>query len=257
MQQVYRTIDSAASSKAVFLLRVKVVPVKYVLKRFMRRVNVVISHFIAINCAAIPKDLIESELFGHVKGGVYRRGNRPSERGWASDGGTLFMMKLCEMDLELQTKLLRFIRTRHLPKSRFVEDEKCRCSFLFVRPTAIAGKKFRRAFRRFVLSFVRDSSALATIAWAWWRCHRDCVLTARIYVRGRGQSVCAFCSRKCLIVSISMNGLVMYVSCKTCCEMLWYWTMVKCGAQHVAATTKPANWKQSTLEREAEWRHHS
>ncbi|GAM72101.1 regulatory protein luxO [Vibrio sp. JCM 19236] len=67
--------------------------------------------FIALNCAAIPKDLIESELFGHVKGAF--TGASTDRKGAAelADGGTLFLDELCEMELDLQTKLLRFIQT--------------------------------------------------------------------------------------------------------------------------------------------------
>ncbi|MDF5468743.1 sigma-54 factor interaction domain-containing protein, partial [Vibrio parahaemolyticus] len=67
--------------------------------------------FIAINCAAIPKDLIESELFGHVKGAFTGAANDRQGAAELADGGTLFLDELCEMDLDLQTKLLRFIQT--------------------------------------------------------------------------------------------------------------------------------------------------
>ncbi|MCB1475605.1 MAG: sigma-54-dependent Fis family transcriptional regulator [Rhodobiaceae bacterium] len=66
---------------------------------------------IAINCAAIPRDLMESELFGHVRGaftGAHE--DRPGAAELA-DGGTLFLDEICEMDLALQTKLLRFVQS--------------------------------------------------------------------------------------------------------------------------------------------------
>ena len=67
--------------------------------------------FIAMNCAAIPRDLIESEMFGHRKGAF--TGALQDREGAAAlaDGGTLFLDELCEMDLDLQAKLLRFIQT--------------------------------------------------------------------------------------------------------------------------------------------------
>ncbi|MEX2128385.1 MAG: sigma-54 dependent transcriptional regulator [Xanthobacteraceae bacterium] len=67
--------------------------------------------FIAINCSAIPKELMESEVFGHVKGaftGAYEE--RPGAAELAH-GGTLFLDEICEMDLALQAKLLRFAQT--------------------------------------------------------------------------------------------------------------------------------------------------
>jgi len=67
--------------------------------------------FVAINCGAIPKDLMESEIFGHVKGAF--TGALTDRDGAASraDDGTLFLDEICEMELGLQTKLLRFIQT--------------------------------------------------------------------------------------------------------------------------------------------------
>ena len=67
--------------------------------------------FVALNCAAIPRELMESEIFGHRKGSF--TGAVENREGAASmaNGGTLFLDELCEMDLELQSKLLRFIQT--------------------------------------------------------------------------------------------------------------------------------------------------
>ena len=67
--------------------------------------------FIAINCAAIPKDLIESEIFGHVRGAFTGAVADRIGAARAADGGTLFLDEICEMDLALQGKLLRFIQT--------------------------------------------------------------------------------------------------------------------------------------------------
>ncbi len=67
--------------------------------------------FIAINCSAIPKELMESEIFGHVKGaftGAHE--DRPGAAELAH-GGTLFLDEICEMDFALQAKLLRFAQT--------------------------------------------------------------------------------------------------------------------------------------------------
>jgi DNA-binding NtrC family response regulator len=67
--------------------------------------------FIALNCGAIPSDLLESEVFGHLKGSFTGAiADKPGAAA-AADGGTLFLDEICEMDLNLQTKLLRFLQT--------------------------------------------------------------------------------------------------------------------------------------------------
>lgn len=67
--------------------------------------------FIALNCAAIPENLIESEIFGHMKGAF--TGAQEARKGAASqaNGGTLFLDEICEMDIGLQAKILRFLQT--------------------------------------------------------------------------------------------------------------------------------------------------
>lgn len=67
--------------------------------------------FIALNCGAIPADLLESEVFGHLKGSFTGAINDKMGAAAAAHGGTLFLDEICEMDLALQTKLLRFLQT--------------------------------------------------------------------------------------------------------------------------------------------------
>jgi len=67
--------------------------------------------FIALNCGAIPQDLLESEVFGHLKGSFTGAISDKPGAAAAADGGTLFLDEVCEMAPALQTKLLRFLQT--------------------------------------------------------------------------------------------------------------------------------------------------
>ncbi|MDQ2064780.1 sigma-54 dependent transcriptional regulator [Xinfangfangia sp. CPCC 101601] len=67
--------------------------------------------FIALNCGAIPPDLLESEVFGHMKGSFTGAITDKPGAAAAADGGTLFLDEICEMAPHLQTKLLRFLQT--------------------------------------------------------------------------------------------------------------------------------------------------
>ncbi len=117
MQAVYRVIESAAPSKATVFITGESGTGKEIcagaIHQASSRRN---GAFIAINCAAIPKDLIESELFGHIKGAF--TGALAEREGAAelADGGTLFLDEICEMNLDLQSKLLRFIQTGSIQK---------------------------------------------------------------------------------------------------------------------------------------------
>ena len=79
---------------------------------------------IAVNCAAIPRELVESELFGYEKGAHSTAQVRKVGLVEAADGGTLFLDEIGEMPLELQSKLLRFLQDRRfspLGSTRVVE----------------------------------------------------------------------------------------------------------------------------------------
>ena len=67
--------------------------------------------FVALNCSAIPRDLMESEIFGHMRGAFTGAVEHRAGAAEAADGGTLFLDEIAEMDLGLQAKLLRFVQT--------------------------------------------------------------------------------------------------------------------------------------------------
>ncbi|MBN7815321.1 sigma-54-dependent transcriptional regulator [Algoriphagus pacificus] len=71
-------------------------------------------NFVAVNMAAIPKDLIESELFGYEKGAFTGAVSRKIGKFEEASGGTIFLDEIAEMDLNLQSKLLRVLQEREL-----------------------------------------------------------------------------------------------------------------------------------------------
>jgi len=111
MQQLLQRVAKVASSQASVLINGESGTGKEVIARALHRGSAR-SHgpFIAVNCAAIPKDLIESELFGHLRGSF--TGAVKDRRGKFSlaDGGTLFLDEIGELPIDLQPKLLRVLQ---------------------------------------------------------------------------------------------------------------------------------------------------
>ncbi|QCI65726.1 sigma-54-dependent transcriptional regulator [Phreatobacter stygius] len=112
MLAVYDQIRRIAPSRApVFVTGESGTGKEVTAQAIHRRSGRPANRFIALNCGAIPKDLIESEIFGHVKGAFTGAIDDRVGAAELADGGTLFLDEICEMDLALQTKLLRFIQT--------------------------------------------------------------------------------------------------------------------------------------------------
>ncbi len=112
MQAVYRTIEHVATSKAsVFITGESGTGKELAADAIHRASPRRAGPFIALNCAAIPKDLLESEIFGHVRGAFTGATGDRVGAAAAADGGTLFLDEVCEMAPDLQVKLLRFVQT--------------------------------------------------------------------------------------------------------------------------------------------------
>ncbi len=111
MVEIYNMIESVAPTKATVMITGESGTGKELVARGVHDLSGRSDHpFLALNCAAIPRELLESELFGHEEGsftgaierrpGCFERANR----------GTLFMDEIAEMDLGLQAKLLRLLQ---------------------------------------------------------------------------------------------------------------------------------------------------
>ncbi len=131
MQAVYRIIDAAAPSKAsIFITGESGTGKEVCAEAIHEQSNRSDKPFIALNCGAIPRDLMESEIFGHKKGAY--TGATSDRQGSASqaDGGTLFLDEIGEMDMDLQTKLLRFIQTGTFRKVGGNQEEEVDVRFI-------------------------------------------------------------------------------------------------------------------------------
>lgn len=110
MQEVFRAIGRLSQSKATVLLTGESGAGKEVVARALHkhspRAN---APFVAINMAAIPKDLMETELFGHEKGAFTGASAIRHGRFEQAEGGTLFLDEIGDMPAELQTRLLRVL----------------------------------------------------------------------------------------------------------------------------------------------------
>ncbi|MEW5682427.1 MAG: nitrogen regulation protein NR(I) [Pseudomonadota bacterium] len=110
MQEVFRAIGRLARSSISVLINGQSGTGKELVARALHKHSPRAEQpFIALNMAAIPKDLIESELFGHEKGAFTGANNLRKGRFEQADGGTLFLDEIGDMPLDVQTRLLRVL----------------------------------------------------------------------------------------------------------------------------------------------------
>ncbi len=115
MRDVHRLLETAAPSNATVFITGESGTGKELcaeaLHRMSKRKD---GPFVVINCAAIPRDLLESEIFGHVKGAFTGAVSDRKGAALSAHGGTLFLDEVCEMDIALQAKLLRFLQDKQV-----------------------------------------------------------------------------------------------------------------------------------------------
>jgi len=117
MQAVFSSVRKVAPSEAPVLILGESGTGKEVAARAIhRRSNRSDGPFIAINCGAIPENLLESELFGHEKGSFTSAHAQRSGRFESANGGTLFLDEIGELPMPLQVKLLRFLQDRQIER---------------------------------------------------------------------------------------------------------------------------------------------
>ena len=117
MLDVYKLIARVAPSTATVLVQGESGTGKEVVARAVH-VNGPVSSgaFVAVNCAAIPENLLESELFGHEKGAFTGAVMRKVGRFEQAGGGTLFLDEIADMSLALQAKILRAVQEREIER---------------------------------------------------------------------------------------------------------------------------------------------
>ena len=113
MLKICRTIEKIAPTNASTLLMGESGTGKEILARALHALSSrAAKRFVAINCAAIPENLLESELFGHEKGAFTGADKTTIGKIEMADGGTLFLDEIGDLPLALQAKLLRFLQER-------------------------------------------------------------------------------------------------------------------------------------------------
>ena len=113
MREVYQVIDAVAPSNAsVLILGESGTGKELVARAVHSKSERAKGPFFALNCAALPKEILENELFGHEKGAFTGSTNEKPGAFEMSSGGTIFLDEVAEMSPDIQVKLLRALETR-------------------------------------------------------------------------------------------------------------------------------------------------
>ena len=125
MQELFKRINKVASTDATVLIQGESGTGKELTARSIHeQSNRADTPMISVNCASIPENLIESELFGHEKGAFPGATSSQSGLLEAADGGTLFLDEIGELPLEAQARLLRFLQEGEIRRSGSVQAKK-------------------------------------------------------------------------------------------------------------------------------------
>ena len=149
MLHVCRMIEKVAPTNATTLLLGESGTGKELLARALHSLSPRVDHgFVAINCAAIPENLLESELFGYERGAFTGAVKQTQGKVELANGGTLFLDEIGDMPLALQAKLLRFLQERVIERvggrEEIPVDVRVVCATNQDLETAIGQQKFRQ-----------------------------------------------------------------------------------------------------------------
>ena len=148
MQSVFRKVEKIAATDISVLITGETGTGKELIAREIHtRSPRAGKPFVTINCGAIPENLLESELFGHVKGAFTGAVANKQGKFQAADGGTLFLDEIGEMPIELQVKILRALQERVVYRVGDTRPESCDIRILAATnrdlEKEIAGGRFR------------------------------------------------------------------------------------------------------------------
>ncbi len=125
MRKLYDTIATVAPSRTTVLITGESGSGKEVAAKTLHKLSQRKGLFVPVHCAALPENLLESELFGHEKGAFTGATDMRKGRFELSDGGTLFLDEIGEIPLSTQVKLLRVLETKTFERIGSAESIKC------------------------------------------------------------------------------------------------------------------------------------